>query len=326
MKRAFITGGSGHVGANLIRRLINQGWQVRCLVHNDTRALEGLDVDCVSGDLLDEDFLSQQMQDCYAVFHAAANVAIENIDIPLMEKTNIDGTRSMCNAALRSDIHRFVHFSSIHAFEQKPLQATLDEYRPLVDQAGSAPYDSTKASAELVVKKAYGRGLKTIIINPTGIIGPYDFKPSRMGQVISDIMNRKMLFTINNGFNWVDVRDVCNIAIESVDSGKPGSNYIVPGSWVSFEDLANVISKIINKNTRWLTLPFWTAYCFLPMAYCIAKLTGSRPSFSRGSLHALAVQAKKISSRKVEKEFNFKARPLEETIRDTINWIKEHVD
>ena len=70
MKRAFITGGSGHVGANLTRRLINQGWRVRCLVHNDTRALEGLDVDCVHGDLLDEDFLSQQMQDCYAVFHA----------------------------------------------------------------------------------------------------------------------------------------------------------------------------------------------------------------------------------------------------------------
>ena len=96
--------------------------------------------------------------------------------------------------------------------------------------------------------------------------------------------------------------------------------------WESFEDLANVISKIINKNTRWLTLPFWMAYCFLPMAYCTAKLTGARPSFSRGSLHALAVQAKKISSRKVDKEFNFKARPLEETIRDTINWIKEHVD
>ena len=227
MKRAFITGGSGHVGANLTRRLINQGWRVRCLVHNDTRALEGLDVDCVHGDLLDEDFLSQQMQDCYAVFHAAANVAIENIDIPLMEKINIDGTRSMCNAALRSDIGRFVHFSSIHAFEQKPLQATLDENRPLVDQTGSAPYDSTKASAELVVKKAHERGLKTIIINPTGIIGPYDFKPSRMGQVISDIMNRKMLFTINNGFNWVDVRDVCDIAIESVDRGKPGSNYIL---------------------------------------------------------------------------------------------------
>ena len=326
MKRAFITGGSGHVGANLTRRLINQGWRVRCLVHNDTRALEGLDVDCVHGDLLDKDFLSQQMQDCYAVFHAAANVAIENIDIPLMEKINIGGTQSMCNAALHSDIDRFVHFSSIHAFEQKPLQATLDENRPLVDQAGSAPYDSTKASAELVVKKAHERGLKTIIINPTGIIGPYDFKPSRMGQVISDIMNRKMLFTINNGFNWVDVRDVCDIAIESVDRGKPGSNYIVPGTWASFEDLANVISKIINKNTRWLTLPFWMAYCFLPIAYCAAKLSGSRQSFSRGSLHALAVQAKKISSRKVEKEFNFKARPLEETIRDTINWIKEHVD
>jgi len=326
MKRAFITGASGHVGANLTRRLINKGWRVRCLVHNDTRALEGLDVDCVNGDLLDEGFLSQQMQGCYAVFHAAANVAIENINIPLMEKINIDGTRSMCNAALHSDINRFVHFSSIHAFEQRPLLDTLDENRPLVNENGSAPYDYTKASAELVVKKAHNKGLKTIIINPTGIIGPYDFKPSRMGQVISNIMNLKMLFTINNGFNWVDVRDVCDIAIESVDAGKPGSNYIVSGTWASFEDISNVISIITNKKKHWLTLPFWTAYCFLPIAYCTAKLTGSRPSFSRGSLHALAVQAKKISTRKVKKEFNFKARPLEETIRDTINWFKKHVD
>ena len=135
-----------------------------------------------------------------------------------------------------------------------------------------------------------------------------------------------MLFTINNGFNWVDVRDVCDIAIESVDAGKPGSNYIVSGTWASFEDIANVISIINNKKTHLLTLPFWTAYCFLPIAYCTAKLTGLRPSFSRGSLHALAVQAKKISTRKVKKEFNFKARPLEETIRDTINWVKKHVD
>ena len=326
MKKAFITGGSGHVGSNLVRKLLKQGWCVRCLVHKDIRGLEGLDVELVNGDLLDSNFLAQQMQGCYAVFHVAANVAVENIDIELMEKINIDGTKAMCRAALKANIDRFIHFSSIHAFEQKPLFEILTEDRPLVSGVNSAPYDRTKASAELVVKEAYNEGLKTIIINPTGIIGPYDYKPSRMGQVVLNIMNQKMLFTINAGFNWVDVRDVCDAAIKSVDVGHYGQSYILPGRWASFEELAGIISGIIGKNTRWITLPFWVAYCFLPFAYLSAKLRGKRPSFSKGSLHALAVQAKKVSLDQAQNKLNYQPRPLEETLKDTVDWMSNHVN
>ena len=326
MKKAFISGGSGHVGSNLVRKLLDQGWHVRCLIHKDIRGLEGLDVELVNGDLLDCNFLAQQMQGCYAVFHVAANVAVENIDIELMEKINIDGTKAMCSAALKTNIDHFIHFSSIHAFEQKPLFEILNEERPLVNESSSAPYDRTKARAELVVKKAYNQGLKTIIINPTGIIGPYDYKPSRMGQVILNIMNQKMLFTINAGFNWVDVRDVCDAAIKSVEAGEYGQSYIVPGRWASFEELADIISDIIGKNTRWITLPFWVAYCFLPFAYLSAKLSGKRPSFSKGSLHALAVQSKKVSLDRAKNKLNYQPRPLEETLKDTIHWINNHVN
>ena len=319
-KQAFVTGGSGHVGANLIRLLIDNGWKVRCMVHKDERAFKGLNVELVKGSIVNSSFLEQKMQGCYAVFHAAAIVGVENIDEDEMKKVNIEGTRAMCSAALSSKIKRFIYFSSIHAFQQEPLDRKLTEERLLVTDSKSSQYDLTKAGAEVEVKKAHKAGLYTIVLNPTGILGPYDFKPSRMGQLLNNIMNQKMPLTINAGFNWVDVRDVCSAAIESLEKATPGENYILSGRWASFQELAGMVSKKINKTTRWATLPFWSAYLFLPFAYLFSKIFLKRPLFSKGSLRALAIQAAP-SNKKAKECFAFEPRPLNETIDDTIDWM-----
>ena len=99
------------------------------------------------------------MQDCYAVFHAAAVIGLENINKREMDRVNIKGTRAMCNAALSSKIKTICFFSSIHAFQQEPLDKLITEERPLVrDQKVSRVYDLTKAKAELEVKKAHQKG------------------------------------------------------------------------------------------------------------------------------------------------------------------------
>ena len=319
-KQAFITGGSGHVGANLIRQLINDDWKVRCLVNKDIRAFAGLNIELVEGNILDSLFLEKKMWGCYAVFHAAAIVGVENINAEEMERVNVQGTKAMCNAALMSKIERFIYFSSIHAYEQKPLEDVLNENRILVSDSRSSEYDLTKARAENEVNEAHKKGLHTVILNPTGILGPNDFKPSRMGQLITNIMNQKMPITINAGFNWVDVRDVCSAAIESVDKANPGNNYILSGKWASFQDLSEIVSKQIGKKTRWVTLPFWVAYLYLPFSYLFSKIFLKRPLFSVGSLRALAVQASPLN-KKARDRLAFDPRPLDETIKDTIDWL-----
>jgi dihydroflavonol-4-reductase len=281
----------------------------------------GLDVENCTGDLADTAVLAKQMSGCNVVFHTAAYVAVENIDIPLMKKINVDGTKAMCKAALETRVQRFIHFSSIHAFQQQPTSDTLTEDRPLVQDSKASPYDRTKAAAQRHVLDAYNQGLNASILHPTGIIGPYDFKPSRMGQVISDIADQKMSITINSGFNWVDVRDVCNTAINCIEKGKSGQHYIVPGEWASLEQIAEIIAGLIGKRTIYMTLPFWTAYTAIPFAYLRAKLTGQRPSFSRGSLHALSVQCKDIPGTLARQEIGHQSRPLESTIKDTIDWL-----
>ena len=322
-KQAFVTGGSGHVGANLIRQLIDDDWRVRCLVHNDMRAFKGLDIELIKGNILDQYFLEQQMQDCYAVFHAAAIVGVENIDIEAMKSVNVQGTRTMCSAALASHVERFIYFSSIHAYEQKPLDRPLNEDRMLVTDSKAPQYDQSKARAELEVNKAHKKGLYTITLNPTGILGPYDLKPSRMGQLIKNIMDQKMPIAINAGFNWIDVRDVCSAAIKSVDIAKSGNSYILSGTWASFEELSELVSKQTGKKTRWTTLPFWVAYLFLPFAYLFSKIFFRRPLFSFGSLRALSTQAVP-SNKKANECFAFEPRPLVETIKDTVEWITKN--
>ena len=324
MRKAFVTGGSGQLGANLVRLLLESGWRVRCLIHKDSKALKGLDIEKTDGKLTSASFLSSQMDGCDVVFHLAAYVAVEDVDIFRMKKINIEGTQNMCEAALNSNISRFIHFSTIHAFEQQPIKQMLSEERPLVYGSNAMPYDESKALAQKKVYEACERGLNASILHPTGIIGPYDFKPSRMGQVRKDIMNKKMPLTINAGFNWVDVRDICESAIKCVDQGRSGQHYILPGEWATFRQISDIISEHIDSRTALGTLPFWVAYTALPFAYAFSKLTGKRPSFSRGSFHALAVQCKDIPGTLAKNQLGHSPRSLQNTIQDTIDWIKNY--
>ena len=261
------------------------------------------------------------MSDSDVVFHSAAFVAVEKIQEDLMHKINVDGSRSIATAAVESGVKKMVHFSSVHAFEQHPTSEPLVEARPLVTDPKALPYDRTKAEAQKVVLGYRDQGLEVNVIHPTGIIGPYDFKPSRMGNVLQDITNGNMPFAINNGFNWVDVRDVAKSAVNCIDKGVDGQNYILPGHWASIPHLSTLIKQITGNRTHLVAVPFWMAYLALPFASISSRISGQRPSFSRGSLQALAIQCRNIPGTLANEHLEHQPRPLEETIHDTVSWL-----
>ena len=322
--KAFVTGGSGHVGGNLVRELLSRGYEVDCLVRSDTRALDNLDVNLVKGDMLNPNDIAPLMTDSDVVFHSAAFVAVEKIQEDLMHKINVEGSRSIAIAAVESGVKKMVHFSSVHAFEQQPTSEPLVEARPLVTDPRALPYDRTKAEAQKVVLGYRDQGLEVNVIHPTGIIGPYDFKPSRMGKVLRDITNGNMPFAINNGFNWVDVRDVSKSAVNCVDKGVDGQNYILPGHWASIPHLSTMIKKITGNRTHLVSVPFWMAYLALPFTSISSRISGKRPSFSRGSLQALAIQCRKIPGTLANEHLEHQPRPLEDTIDDTVSWLTQN--
>mgnify|MGYP001327397453 CR=1 FL=1 len=320
--RAFVTGGTGHVGGNLVRELLKQDYEVRCLVRSDTRAIDGLKIETVKGNMLNPTEMKKLMNDCDVMFHSAAFVAVEKINEELMWKINVEGTKSVCEAALDSDIEKMIHFSSIHAFNQKPTNQPLTEERPLVTDKRAPPYDRTKAEAQRIVNQTIENGLDCNILHPTGIIGPHDYKLSRMGEVIKSMANGKMPVTLRTGFNWVDVRDVSKSAINCIDKGLIGQHYILPGEWSSMKNISSIISEKTGKRTSLITLPFWTSYMALPFATVKSKITGKRPSFSRGALQALATQCKEIPGELAKKHLDHSPRPIQESIEDTLEWFE----
>ncbi|RPH02728.1 MAG: NAD-dependent epimerase/dehydratase family protein [bacterium TMED144] len=326
MKNAFITGASGHLGSCLVRYLLKDNWIVKCLINKDTKSIDDLNVEKIYESIFDEQALAKNMIDCDVVFHLAAIVAQEKVDYKNMIKVNVGGTKSICNAALKSKINKLIYFSSIHAFNQSPYQSVLNEKRQLVDTQSASPYDFTKALAQKEVYKAIEKGLDASILHPTGVIGPYDYKPSRMGQMILDIKNKRMPLAIKTGYNWVDVRDVCSAAIKCVKHGKKGQNYIVSGDWRSFKDLSILIQEKVNKKIYYGEIPFLFLYIILPFSKLWSLLSKKRELINLGSIYTLKNQCSKISYDLAKNKLNHNPRSIDSTITDTLSWFDSEYD
>ena len=226
-----VTGASGLVGGNLVRAQLSQGRPVRALVHHDRRALDGLDVETASADLNDPASLEQAFRGAQVVYHLASTISIRMDNWDELERVNVNGTRSVVEACLRCGVRRLVYFSSIHAYQQEPFDQPLDEGRPLLTDSSIPPYERSKAAAELIARQAPQRGLDTVIIIPTAILGPYDFRPSYLGQALQLLMHGRIAALVPGGYDWVDVRDVVNGAMQAERLAPSGARYILSGHW-----------------------------------------------------------------------------------------------
>jgi dihydroflavonol-4-reductase len=316
-----VTGASGHIGANLVRALVEQGRDVRVLVHEDTRAVDGLSVERVDADILDENSLHTAFAGAEIVHHLAARITLAYGRDDAAWRTNVDGTRNVVNACRVCDVRRLVHYSSIHAFSAFPVHETIDESRARAEQ--SAPiYDRSKAAAELEVLHGIEAGLDAVIVNPTAVIGPNDFKPSAMGKVLLDLAHRRMPALVSGGFNWVDARDVALGAISAESKGHKGGNYLLGGHYRSFEELAEMVEDVTGVPKPGLTIPVWAAMLGVPFAALASKFTGKEPKFTRASLRAVS-HHQAISHEKSVVELGYVPRPLRHTLEDTFIWFRE---
>src|SRR4030066_239919 len=154
-----ITGATGHIGANLVRALIDKGTPTRCLVHVNCRAIDGLNIEKVQGDIRDLDSLCRAFEGIDVVYHLAASISLSMADWAQLEEINVRGTRNVVEACRRSGVRRVIHFSSIHALIQEPLNTPVDEARSLVESKRFPPYDRSKAAGEREVRQGIEKGL-----------------------------------------------------------------------------------------------------------------------------------------------------------------------
>jgi len=296
---------------------------VRALIRSDRRALEGLDVEIVEGDINDPQGVSDFIEGASAVYHLAAQISIQGDPNGAVSQTNAEGTQNIVDACLAHSVDKLIHFSSLHALEDPApgSKAFITEENPLADAEKHIAYDRSKATAERIVLKGVQRGLDACIVNPGGILGPYDFKPSRMGDALIQLHERRIPGLVEGGFAWVDVRDVVEAAITAENKGRAGERYILAGDWASFRELSHAIEKVAGVKPPFFTSPIWLAKMMLPFVAGFTKITGGRPLYTMESLCIVQCH-RHVSYEKAQQELDFRPRPLQDTLRDTFAWFK----
>ena len=321
--KVAVTGATGHVGNVLCRMLSGRGFHVRAFVHQYKPNIPDADIDMIEGDLLDISSLDRLCRDMDIVIHLAARISINGKDRDIVYRTNVQGTQNLVDVCQKLKTKRFIHFSSIHTLEQFPLDKELNETRPYIEHSDMV-YEESKTTAEKIVLKAVESGLKGVVIIPTAIIGPYDFRPSYLGQALIKIYNNALPMLVPGGYNWVDVRDVVDCALIDAEKDKPGDRYIVSGHWESLENLSRFIGEITGRKTPSFVAPTLLAKIGQPFISFYSKMNSTEPLYTLNSLNILKYSNRMITHALASGKLGYNPRPLAETLKDTFDWYRQN--
>lgn len=322
----LVTGATGHIGNVLVKTLVDRGEPVRVLIlpGEDLTPLDGLNIEIVYGNVLDRKSLDEAFHEIDYVFHLAGIISISSEKDPVVHDVNVDGTRNMMDAAMQAGVKRFIYTSSIHAFKRIPHGQVIDETIPIDPESNVGAYDRSKAEATLAVMEKVKEGLPAVIVCPTGVIGPYDYKKSELGSVMSSWMMNKVNYMIEGSYDFVDVRDVVQGLILAREKGTIGQMYILSGHLLRVSDLWKIGKELFSIKSAIINIPMRLARFAARIAEWYYKKTRTIPKFTRYSLETLQSNAV-ISNLKARLYLGYKTRPTIETMKDTMDWWKMNV-
>jgi dihydroflavonol-4-reductase len=319
-----ITGATGHIGNTLVRKLVSRKERVRAVVipHEDTAPLKGLDIEIAHGDVRDIGSLIQAFKGANLVYHLAGVISILPGKRNLLTQVNVSGTQNVVNACLKSKVKRLVYTSSIHAVKESPQGTCIDESCPYDPASVLGDYAKSKAQATLEVKKGIQRGLDAVIVCPTGVIGPNDYKISEMGNLFQRFLKRNMKVCVSGAYDFVDVRDVAEGHILAGQKGRTGEGYILSGEQISIPKLFSLLENITGIKAPGIQIPSWLARAAGILATPYYLLSKTKPLFTAYAIDVLNSNSV-VSSEKARSELGFSARTIRESVIDTITWFRD---
>lgn len=317
----FVTGGTGFIGANLIRLLLREGYAVRALVRSSSRLnnLQGLDIEIVTGDLNDAN-LWHQMQGCEALFHVAAHYSLWQTDREQLYRSNVAGTQNILAAALRAGVERTVYTSSVAAIGVRAGGQAADEsYQSLPDQL-IGHYKQSKYWAEQEAVQAAQLGQDIVIVNPSSPIGAWDSKPTPTGDIILRFLRRQMPAYVNTGLNFVDVQDVAWGHLLALQKGTRGDRYILGHQNLTLRALLQQLAELTGIPAPQREIPAWIP---LTVAWVderlLAKL-GKQPSVPIDGVR-MATQLMYYDPSKAVRELGLPQSSISDALKAAVNWF-----
>jgi len=279
-------------------------------------------VEKVDGDLCAPDSLRKAFEGADIVYHCAGIISILPGQHKQLHQVNVLGTRNVVNMCLETKVKRLVYTSSIHALSEPAPGIIFDESREFNPKNVLGEYSKSKTLGTLEVIKGIKKGLDAVILCPSGIIGPYDYRVSEMGKLIVDFVKGKVKAYVDGAYDFVDVRDVAEGLLLACEKGKKGECYILSGQQISVRQLLKFLEGITGVKAPLFKMPHQLARVtgFFNVLYC--NLMKIKPLFTPFSIDVLASNSL-VSCQKAQDELGYSSRSIYESLSDTIQWFKQ---
>jgi 3beta-hydroxysteroid-4beta-carboxylate 3-dehydrogenase (decarboxylating) len=318
----LLTGATGHLGANLLRRLLADGAAVRVLLRpdSDNSSLEGLSVERVFGDLSDPPSLVAATKGAANIYHCAAQISTTTGAEHQIFTNNVLGTRNLLRAALENGVGRVVVSGSLSAVGHLADRPT-DESEPFNPFEQHPPYAVTKAAAEHECLKAVADGLDVVIAVSCAILGPFDFKPSRMGQVLINYANGRLPAYIPGGFEFVTTRDIVEGHVLCMRQGRTGQRYIFNTEFMTFDALFELYSGITGR-PKPLRLPPAMMMVAAEIGELVHRyvIPGRRQLLTPAAVRLLRM-GRRADSGKAQRELGYRPGSIADAVREAYEWF-----
>ena len=328
---AFVTGATGFLGSHVARALAEQGAELRLLVRptSDLRNLEGLNADRVIGDLRDPASMEKVLSGCDALFHVAADYRLWVREPDAMYRSNVEGTRSLLDAARKQGVRRIVYTSSVATMGFTSGLASnqgivADEQSPVSIKDMIGHYKRSKFMAEQVAVKAARSGSDVVVVNPTTPIGERDIKPTPTGRIVVDFLKRKFPAYVETGLNLVDATECARGHIQALEKGRSGERYILGGENLTLKQILDRLAAITGLKSPTVKLPYVFAFATGVVDELVTGwLLGREP---RATIDAVRMGRKMmfVSSAKAERELGWRTVSVEGALRRSVDWFRSN--
>jgi dihydroflavonol-4-reductase len=322
----LVTGSSGHIGNVLVRKLIERGERIRVMTKTGEKPewLSHLELEVVKGDLRHADEVNSAVKGVKYVFHLAGIISISSFDSKELNDVNVQGTQHVLDACIAHGVERLVYTSSVHALPEGTHGIPITEESDFNGQDLFGAYARTKAAATKKVFESVEKGLDAVVCFPSGVMGPHDYRGSEAGRLIRDYASNKLPVYIDGEYNFVDVRDVVDGLILAWEKGRKGEGYILAGERMSLNQFFDILSGYesrMRKPKMKIPLPIAIGSAWVLESVC--RVIKAKPMFTVYAIKVLQSNCD-IPSEKAQRELGYTFRPMNESIRDGLHWLKEN--
>ncbi len=327
MNKALVTGAAGFIGSHVVGELLEENVEVRCLIKpgEPTGNLDGLDVEMLTGDILDSAAVEKALSGVDTVFHLAAIYSIWMKDWSRIYEVNIHGSRNVLWACLKEEIERVVFTSSIAAIGIAPGKALSTEDTPFNQYTLGNHYVLTKYLSQQEALGFARNGLDLVVVNPCFPFGPMDLAPTPTGQIIVDVLKGINRFSFNGGINIVDVRDVAKGHVLAAKKGRAGNLYILGNRNIPMEDFMRLACREAGfDGCMLLKLPIPAMKAGTAVLKMWSDYVSHKPPMSTPAEIAYASQYLYFDNTKAVSELGLTFKPVENSLQDSINWFRKN--